>query len=68
MSTRAPADIGVFYAWYCGRFSGVATLLRRPEIYDQDSVVKQMLKVLEDYEREIGQVRERFGDEHVGDE
>jgi len=54
IDTLKKAPSGLFYPWYCGRFAGVAGMLRMPELAsDREQLVKQLIEVLEDYEREL---------------
>ena len=47
------------YAWYCGRFAGVAQMLRQPEVYkNRDLLIEQLIEVADDYEREREEERD----------
>jgi len=51
MVAQADMTIGN-YAWYVGRFLGCCEMLREPELYTRDEVIKQMLVIQDEYERE----------------
>ena len=63
IDTLKKAPKGLFYPWYCGRFAGVAGMLRMPEMAsERDRLIGQLIEVLEEYEREREEQRQALED------